>query len=297
MRGVTLQILCFGVISGILYLHGYWSTFGITIFEYANFKDIIIASIIIVGLGLVFAFLGIILGILITPYQKIEETHQKIENYKESGDHEDLEEAKQRLAEVKKTLLVRFCTRIYETKLCKFLLKRGLLIIIYLIGLVVIGVISFPSKTVIFGGLSGLGGIFIVSDSEFLSEIKHSAIRGILIYILFFAISTSYFFGKDRANAILDDGPKTLYEVESERKYLGHTNGYFFLLSPDNSKVTVIRAKSLGDLVLTRNVSKPPKKNNDETQNLPTESETGHLNEEAQNAERGGNSHPNVKRK
>lgn len=131
MRGVTLQILCFGVVSGILHLHGYWSTFGITIFEYANFKDIIIASIILVGLGLVSAFLGTILGMLITPYQKIAETHQKFEDYKESGDHEDLEEATQRLAEVKKTLLGRFSTRIYETKLCKLLLKRGLLIVIY----------------------------------------------------------------------------------------------------------------------------------------------------------------------
>ena len=112
---------------------------------------------------------------------------------------------------------------------------------------------------------------------------------------MFFAISTSYLFGKDRAKAILDGGPKTLYEVESERKYLGHTNGYFFFLSPDNSKITVIRAKSHGNLVLTRNVSKPPEKNNDETQNLPTESETSRINEETRDAKRGGNSHSNVK--
>ena len=33
----------------------------------------------------------------------------------------------------------------------------------------------------------------------------------------------------------------------------------------------------------------------DETQNLPSESETSHINEETRDAKRGGNSHSNVK--
>ena len=35
---------------------------------------------------------------------------------------------------------------------------------------------------------------------------------------------------------------------------------------------------------------------NNETQDLPTESETSRFNEETQDAKRGGNSHSNVKR-
>ena len=272
MRGVTIQIICFGIAVSILYLLGYWSTFGINVFEYANFKDIIIVAGISMSSGLVFYIIGCILGVLISPdeepeeyegyAEEIEKIEQKLENYKIEGfespedKEQKLEEITRELREVEQKLKEReeqeerdetrrerFLYLIFGTKIGLF---------IYWIAVAIIGFVSFPYKTFIFALLFAQGSLFLVWDSEFLYEIKSTAIRRVLIMTLFFAIGSSYFFGKDQAKKVLDNGPKTFYEVGSRRKYLGHTNGYFFLLSPDNSEVTIIRSKFQKNLVLTR---------------------------------------------
>lgn len=231
MREVLTQIVGVGVVAGIMYLWAYWSTFGIIIFEYANFKDIITATIILLGSALAFVFLGFVSGALLPPQL-------------EPGGGA-------------------------QTRIGQFFLRRKSVIkqviaTFYWLGLIVLWFVSFPYKTLIFSSLFSLGFSILIQDSEFLSEIKHTRIRSVLISILLFAISFSYLFGKDRAEAILNGGPGILYEVGSGRKYLGHTSGYFFLLAPDNSKVIISRAKSRDELVLTTNANNKPSAKEDD---------------------------------
>ena len=208
-----------------------------------------------------------------------QEIEQKLDEYDEIDkydalDPDDIAERKLTLKEMRrslirieqdqnereKTILERSILWFSKTRIGSFLRRRHsqialIFTALYVISLAVIGLASFHSfqvKAIVVGNFCAMGGFWAVYESGFLSEIKHNRVRVILIYILFFAISSSYFFGKDRAQKILEGGPNTLCEAESGRKYLGHTNGYFFLLSPDNSKVSIIRAKSLNNLVLVR---------------------------------------------
>lgn len=223
MRGVSIQILIVGAISSILYLWGYWYTFGIIIFEYANLKDIITATGIVIFLSFgVFYMIGVIMGSLPMFIPGMEKK---------------LEPGAGR-----------------KTKEGQFLWRwRFVFFAIYCVLLLYIWFyVPLPRKALIFPGLFALGFGTIAQHTEFLSDIKDFRIRNIFIYFSLFMIIASYLFGKLHAKTILDSGPKTFYEIESKRKYLGHTNGYFFLLSSDNSKVFIIRSKSLENLVLTR---------------------------------------------
>ena len=71
------------------------------------------------------------------------------------------------------------------------------------------------------------------------------------------------FFGKVRADEILNDAPSTLYEVGSGRKYLGYINGYFFFLSSDNSTLVMNKASSVGSLELISVANKIAKEGSD----------------------------------
>ena len=70
IRGALTQISGVGVLTSILYLWAYWSTFGIPIFEYANLKDIITGTIILLGSSLAVLFVTLILRELMLPKWK-----------------------------------------------------------------------------------------------------------------------------------------------------------------------------------------------------------------------------------
>lgn len=231
IRGVAIPILIVGIISSILYLWGYWHTFGIVIFEYANIQDIVTTASIITFLSFgIFATIGLLLGTLTSSISEMDK-----EFAPGAG---------------------------RNTKIGQFLWRYKAIIFVIYIGILAYAWVymPLPRKTIIFPWLFifGFGPIF--QHTKFLSDIKDYRIRNILIYLSLFMIPSSYLYGKLHAQEILDSKPATFYEAESKRKYLGHTNGYFFFLSPDNSKVFIIRSKSLKHLVLDR-VKKPPLEN------------------------------------
>ena len=234
IRGVLAQISGVGVLTSVLYLQAYWSTFGVPIFEYANIKDIITGTIILLGSSLVFSFAGMILSELTNPRAIIRElTSQKWKN-----------------------------RSITETKIGQFLWR--LKPIYYFLLLVFwFSSISTINKMFFFPLLLVLGFQAPIEKSGFLSDIENKNIRSVLICFFIFAIGFSYFFGKSRAEYILNDEPSTLYEVGSKRKYLGYTNGYFFFLSPDNSKIIMNRASSRDSLLLISAANKTAKKDSD----------------------------------
>ena len=228
IRRVLAQISGVGVLASVLYLQAYWSTFGIPIFEYANLKDIITGTVILLGSSLAALFTVLIIRELMLPKWKNRP--------------------------------------IAETKTGQFLWQlMPIISLLYFLFLLMFffSSISITSKKILFPPLLAIGVQTPIEKSGFLSDIENKGIRSVLIYFFIFAISFSYFSGKTRAEAILNDEPSTLYEVGSGRKYLGHTNGYFFFLSSDNSKVIMNRASSRDSLVLISATNKTAKKDSD----------------------------------
>lgn len=228
IRRVLAQISGVGVISSVLYLQAYWSTFGVPIFEYANLKDIITGTVILLGSSLAFLFAGLIIRELMLPKWKPRP--------------------------------------ITETKIGQFLWRFIPIIsplYFFLLLMLLLSSISVTSKMILFPPLLAIGIQAPIEKSGFLSDVENKGIRSVLIYFFVLAISFSYFLGKSRAEAILNDGSATFYEIGSGRKYLGYTNGYFFFLSPDNSKVIMNRASSRDSLVLTSAANKTAKKDSD----------------------------------
>ena len=70
IRRVLAQISGVGVLSSVLYLQAYWSTFGVPIFEYANLKDIITGTVILLGSSLAVLFVGLVIRELRLPKWK-----------------------------------------------------------------------------------------------------------------------------------------------------------------------------------------------------------------------------------
>ena len=226
IRGALAQISGVGVLTSILYLWAYWSTFGIPIFEYANLKDIITGTVILLGSSFAIPFAVLTIRELMLPKLKP--------------------------------------IPITETKIGQFLWRIGPIIsLLYFVFLAILWFSSFTNKKLIFPPLLAIYVQTPIEKSGFLSDIEDKGIRSILIYLFVCAISFSYLSGKSRAEAILNDGSETLYEVKSGRKYLGHTNGYFFFLSPDNSKVIMNKASSRDSLVLVSAANKTAKKDSD----------------------------------
>lgn len=228
IRGALAQISGVGVLTSILYLWAYWSTFGIPIFEYANLKDIITGTVILLGSSLAVLFAGLIIRELMLPKLKP--------------------------------------IPITETKTGQFLWRlKPIISVLYffLLGMLWFSSISTTTKMILFPPLLAIFIQAPIEKSGFLSDIENKGIRSVLIYFFVFAISFSYFSGKSRAEAILNDGSETLYEVKSGRKYLGYTNGYFFFLSPDNSKVIMNKASSRDSLVLVSAANNTSKKDSD----------------------------------
>ena len=226
IRGALAQILGVGVLTSVLYLWAYWSTFGVPIFEYANLKDIITGTIILLASSFAIPFALLTIRELMLPKCKPRP--------------------------------------ITKTKIGQFLWRLGPIVsLLYFIFLAILWFSSFTNKIILFPPLLAIGVQNPIEKSGFLSDIENKGIRSILIYLFVCAISFSYLFGKSRAEAILNDGPATLYEIGSGRKYLGYTNGYFFFLSPDNSKVIMNRASARDSLVLISAASKTAKKDSD----------------------------------
>ena len=226
IRGALAQISGVGVLTSVLYLWAYWSTFGVPIFEYANLKDIITGTVILLGSSFAIPFAVLTIRELMLPKLKP--------------------------------------IPITETKIGQFSWRiRPIISLLYFIFLAILWFSSFTNKILLFPPLLAIGVQIPIEKSGFLSDIEDKGIRSILIYLFVCAISFSYLSGKSRAEAILNDEPETLYEVKSGRKYLGYTNGYFFFLSPDNSKVIMDRASSRDSLVLISAANKTAKKDSD----------------------------------
>lgn len=228
---ISIPLGMIGMISAVLYLFGYWNTFGINILQYAKFEDIVIATGSLITYKIFIpSFFGVVQGLL----------HMKALFPKlEPGGG-------------KNTKFAQFFLQSTQAKCLGILM-------IWMIGLSVwfLIPISLFVKMYLFPAVFAIPlSIIICNHTNFLSIIKDYTIRSTIVMVLLYTLSGAYLFGKYDAESILDDSPNTLYETKSKRKYLGYVNGYFFLLAPDNSETIILRAKSLDSFVLSHDKSK-----------------------------------------
>ena len=91
-------------------------------------------------------------------------------------------------------------------------------------------------------------------------------------------LGSSFSLGEFHAEKILNNDPDILYDVKTGHKYLGHVNGYFFFITPDNSKIVIAKTTTYGELMLTTSKSKndiqPPKPKNTDPKTENTDPKT-----------------------
>ena len=128
-----------------------------------------------------------------------------------------------------------------------------------------------PNKRIFFPGFFAVSFFTLIItieyfNTKFLYEIKDYRARHLIMYILLSMLGSSFSLGEFHAEKILNNDPDILYDVKTGHKYLGHVNGYFFFITPDNSKIVIAKTTTYGELVLTtskfKNDIQPPKTKN-----------------------------------
>lgn len=204
---------------GVLYLWGYWSNFGINIFEYAALSDIVKVSIIPVGSVFIFILIGFFIG---------EATVADI-----------LPEGISR-----STVLSRFLRRIL-----------GLLIIVYGVILFIFIFYPVPNKWLILPILLMWLFYFPLKEAGFLKEIKNDSARSLAIIAIIALPLYSFAIGKINAEKILNNKEYQYIEVVEEGKkerlkFIGHANEYVFFISVNNEKLVISKVEKISPIHL-----------------------------------------------
>ncbi|MET0061795.1 MAG: hypothetical protein ABW176_05815 [Candidatus Thiodiazotropha endolucinida] len=220
-----------------LYLLGYWSTFGINIFEYLTFSEVIkitIQQLISYGLPLVIGvfIFEIYIG---PPFRKIYPP----------GEGAKLPEAK----------FFRFFFNIlipFTIALCAIIFYSGKFANPWLVA----GTISAPAiATTMYGST-------IISNA-----LKGQPILIAMVYALTVILVLSYGWGKNEALTIKASSVNTLIEEDSDRKrYLGRTSGHVFFWNEKSNSIEIFLSKNIN----TMSIELIPEEtsNGNETQNI-----------------------------
>ena len=214
-------------VVGILYLWGYWSSFNINVFEYAELSDLIKVAIIPVGSVFFFILLGFFLGeVTITP--KIA---------KRGGEN------------------TAFSSIMAKTKW--IWISVYWLIVLFLI------FTDLPGKWIVLPMIGMFFPYFILKKSLFLSEITSDSVRTLMIMSISILPIYSFCEGKQNAVKVLDS-VKYLYTPSiaglQKAKYVGHVAGYVFFVSQDNNRVVVQRTNETPLLLIANTNQNEPNK-------------------------------------
>ena len=241
IRRVAVKISVLGLASGTLYLWAYWSKFGINVFSYAGILDLVNSAIIPSGAGLFLASIHCISQLIVSTW----------------GD------------EAKAGTIERKTTTIWGTPLPLPSILDVMFFMLYVTAIYTLTTLltyRYPLQFLLPLKLFAIPLLFAfvvqilmtIRGLNFLPEISSANIRSALIFTLLFAPPYAGLRGEYDAESVLTGSKSTLYEVSSGHKYVGYVTGYFFFLSPDNSKIIIRNAKFHKNLELTSFPSKNP---------------------------------------
>ena len=217
---------------GVLYIWGYWQTFGINVLEYMNPTDVLRLAAYPIASSFIFVVLGTVLNEF-------------------GGLHEALPPGGGR-----------------DTRTGRFLRKHARLIVgsyfALSLGLLFVGPVT---KWLFLPVLIAIPVAFAVKRrGVFSSWLTNDSVRTVIIFLLAMLPPYAYGLGKIKAAELLNGieyqyvaaGPVEGLTVQdptkpSDRiKYLGHVNEYIFLLMPDNDTSVVLRLDKFHPLQLRR---------------------------------------------
>lgn len=212
---------------GVLYLWGYWGSFEINIFEYADFSDLVKVAIIPVGSTFVFILLGFFFG-----------AHSPKPVLPEGGGRD--------------TIFGRFLNKTIWVWISGYWV-----ILLFLIST------DYPGKWKVIPIVGMIFPFIQLKSTEFLGGIRSDSVRSILIMSFCFLPIYSFCQGKINASEIIIG--KSYKYVESiagmkNVKFIGHVGQNIFLLSEDNSKL-VIQKLTDKPIVLSRSSADESKLN------------------------------------
>lgn len=204
---------------GVLYLWGYWPSFGINIFEYVTLSDVIKVAIIPVGSVFVFVLAGFFMG-EVSVGGRLPEGGGK------------------------------------ETRVGRFLNRtKKWLIVLYLVVVYLVLFYPIPNKWLFLPVLIMWVFYFPLKSVGFLKEIANDSVRSLLISAVVALPLYSFAIGKINADKILKGSNCQYAEVgkdgeKQKLKFLGFANQYVFFLSMNNEDVVVARIADLSPLYL-----------------------------------------------
>ena len=270
-RTIT-EITIVVILSSVLYLHIYWSEFNIRVFEYANFYDVVVATGVLLVSSIMYGILGVMTSFLYTFHLNLEPGRG----------------ANTKIGQFSVPLLV---TKKHDIRLH---IKYVIIGIFFLLLLLIWYKAPQPNKRFFFPGFFALSfGTLIITieyfNTKFLYEIKDYRARHLIMYILLSMLGSSFSLGEFHAEKILNNDPDILYDVKTGHKYLGHVNGYFFFITPDNSKIVIAKTTTYGELMLTTSKSKndiqPPKPKNTDPKTENTDPKTENTDPKTENTD------------
>lgn len=189
---------------GLLYLWGYWWSFGINVFEFASLSDIVMVAIIPVGSAFVFFLMGSLIA--------------------EFGYAKHLPEGGGMNTSVGRVL----------NNLKPFL------IILYWSSVLFLIFSTLPWKWFAIPVWTIFGPYILLKNSSFLQVVEDDSRRSLLILTLVILTIFSFSKGKINANNVLNDMEYFYTKVNGEvQKYIGHVGKKYFFLSKDNSEIFI----------------------------------------------------------
>ncbi|MHB1184265.1 MAG: hypothetical protein ACYC4A_06140 [Desulfobulbia bacterium] len=206
---------------GVLYLWGYWESFGVNIFEFVALSDVVKVAIIPVGSVFLFVLLGFGIGEITIA-----------DKFNEGGG---------RSTKIGKIL----------NKLFPFFVVIYLVIITYLM----FSKPELPGKWKVLPVFLMFPPYFLLKGSGFIKEIHNDSLRSLIIISIVALPLYSFSTGKINAEKILKNNEYKFIELgentaKEKMKFIGHANNYLFFISMDNGKIMITNIDKHGPLTL-----------------------------------------------
>jgi hypothetical protein len=219
---LSYAIATYGIVSSVLYLFGYWSTFDINILEYTSLADVAKLAIYPVTFIVVSSSLGVVLTNIVT------------------GELFKSKSAKGKISFGESPTF-----------------WRVFLTVVLVLSSSILYFLKFSSRWYLVTVILGVFFSLLLDHSDLLKgTIEHSGVRTFIILTLVLLPLLSFSTGKVKALKILNNEDVRYVNIVSFRepkllagqvrlKYLGTTGDYFFFASENNAKVYTVKYSDL----------------------------------------------------
>jgi uncharacterized membrane protein len=200
-------IIPYFLVTGTLYIWGYWSTFDINAFEYASINEAVIASFIPLASGLIFVLIGAAIGTFASQNEQPMEATS--------------EQNKKKMSRMDWLILVGF----FIPSVISFVVTDNI-----------------GSRWITCSILLSTIPAVAMIKSSLASNILPPHIRPVVLFICCCIPFYSFATGKNNAYKIVSNSEYWHLDIDTKTfKYIGYLNGKTFLTDIHNNKILIIQ--------------------------------------------------------